>query len=181
MYIPFIVGTALFHKKDFLIKRSLLICLFTGIIFFIMYFNWNSEMASMPLLRLHQYINPASWNLLEYPFLCYIYQIIMGLTGSIFVISLFIKLSQVLPESKIGNILAYWGTLTLGIYVWQAVLLEHIMMKTINLANIDYITFNYIISPIISVVVLIVCVALTKALKANKWSAFLFLGSKSTK
>lgn len=105
----------------------------------------------------------------------------MGSAGSIFIISLFIKLSKILPETKIGNILASWGTLTLGIYLWQAVLLEHIMMKTINLADVNHVLFNYFISPIISIAVLVVCVMLTKALKANKWTALLFLGDKISK
>ena len=68
--------------------------------------------------------------------------------------------------------------LTLGIYLWQAIILEHIMMKTIDLSQLDYTIFNYIVSPLLSLIILMVCVGLTKLLKANTWTNYIFLGNK---
>lgn len=181
MYIPFIIGTYLFKNKEILIARSLIITLITGVLFLLMLLSWNVEMVSMPWFKLYKFLIPSNIHNLPFPLFCYLYKMVMGICGSVFFITLFIECGKHLQPNKIGNILASWGRLTLGIYLWQAIVLEHIMMKTINLASMEWNLFNYIVSPLISIGVLIVCVILTKLMKRSPWLSFLFLGGKNPK
>lgn len=176
MYIPYLVGVLAFTHKDILKDKALIIACITGIIFFIMYSNWSYEMADYPLLRFYQYINPVKVYHVSYPLFLFVYKVVMGLCGSLFIISIFIWIAKYIPANKTGKILGKWGTMTLGIYLWQAIILEHIMMKTIDLSSMEWNLFNYVVSPIISLSVLGVCIILTELLKSNRWTAFLFLG-----
>lgn len=181
MYIPFIIGGYLFHHKESLIKRGWITTLISGIIYWLMFFSWNVEMASMGWFKLYKYLFYPNIHNLPFPLFCFVYKMIMGVCGSLFFISLFIECAKYFKENRFGNILASWGTLTLGIYLWQAILLEHIMMKTINLANIEWVLFNFVVSPLISVGVLILCGWLTKWMRGNQWLSYIFLGSKNPK
>lgn len=181
MYIPFIIGAYLFHHKESLIKRGWITTLISGIIYWLMFFSWNVEMASMGWFKLYKYLFYPNIHNLPFPLFCFVYKMIMGVCGSLFFISLFIDCAKYFKENRFGNILASWGTLTLGIYLWQAILLEHMMMKTINLANIEWVLFNFVVSPLISVGVLILCGWLTKWMKGNQWLSYIFLGSKNPK
>lgn len=177
MYIPFLVGILTFKFKEILQERALILTIISGTIYAVMFANWSAEMADTPLLRLYQYLNPIRWSEVTQPFIFYIYKVTMGVFGSLFIISLFILLAKHISENSIGKMLGKWGTLTLGVYLWQAVILEHIMMKTLDLSAMEWNLFNYIVSPLISVGVLIVCVTFTQLLKLNKWTSFLFLGT----
>lgn len=178
MYIPFLTGVWLFRHKENIKKHSLSLSLCALILYLYLFTNWNFQMASMPLFRAYMYLNSDTIHEIWYPLYCYIYKIIMGLSGSIFIITLFIELAKWIPTNRIGKLLGSWGMLTLGIYLWQAIILEHIMMKTIDLSQLDYTIFNYIVSPLLSLIILVVCVGLTKLLKANTWTNYIFLGNK---
>ena len=181
MYIPFITGTFLFQYKEKIKNYSLIIMFISGCIYWIMFAFWNVEMASIGWFKLFKFLSPSNIHNLPIPLFCFLYKMIMGICGSLFFISLFIECAKYLPENRLGNILAKWGTLTLGIYLWQAILLEHIMMKTINLESMEWNLFNFVVSPLISIAVLIFCVWLTEYMKRNLWLSYIFFGGKNPK
>lgn len=180
MYIPFLVGVGLYQHKNRFIRNSLPILLFTGTGFLSMFFYWDYTMASMPLLRLYRYLNPVVWPQLGYHSYCYAYKVVMGILGSVFIITTFIQLAKYLPSNRIGRLFGKWGTMTLGIYLWQAIILEHFMMRTIDLSKLDWNIFNYCVTPLLSVGVMVICILLTKPLRYNRWTTYLFLGGSKT-
>lgn len=181
MYIPFLIGVYLYRHKEYVIKNALLLLILTGIGYIYMFYYWNYQMASMPLLRIYRYINPELWTQFSYHVYCYTYKVTMGLLGSVFIISVFVELSKYIPSNKIGIQLGKWGTLTLGIYLWQAIILEHFMMRTIDLSKMEWNLFNYCVTPLLSIGVLAICILLTKMLKLNSWTNYLFLGGPNPK
>lgn len=177
MYPMFIIGALLYKRKEGLRRHSMPICVISFIIYVAMFCGWNAEMAAMKVLKLYTYIRPGGLSDLSYPFYCYAYKVIMGISGSLTVMSLFIELSKRMSVNRPGTILGEWGTMTLGIYLLQAIVLEHWMMKTIDLSGLSYLIFNYVASPLLSAGVLMVCVVITKVLKRDRWVSFLFLGA----
>ncbi len=176
MYIPFIVGAGLNKYKDILQDKAVCLTLCSGLIWMVLFINWPSEMAQFMDIRFYKFItNTPPLTELNYSLLCYFYRIIMGVSGSIFIISLFIMLGKFMPKGKFGMVLGKFGSYTLGIYLIQAILLEHIMMKTIDLSRIEWYTFNYILSPVLSVLILMICVYLTEFMNRYRWTKF-FLG-----
>lgn len=112
-------------------KNISLLMFLSGTLYSIIYFNLSVKMIQMPGLRLYSLMR-NNLNDMGFPLLTFAYKLSMGILGSIFIITLFIYLSKFMKKNKIGQILASWGSLTLGIYLWQAIILEHWMMKTIN-------------------------------------------------
>lgn len=176
MYIPYLVGVYAFKHKEKLKEIALFIACTTAVVFFFMFYNWTYEMASASTFKIYKYLSLTPWHQISIPLYSFIYKLVMGLCGSLFIISLFIFSAKYIPNIRIGMLFGKWGSMTLGIYLCQAIILEHMMMRLINLSSMNWILFNYVVSPIISIVVLGVCIVLTNILKSNKWTAFLFLG-----
>ncbi len=82
---------------------------------------------------------------------------------------------------KLGKV----GGETLGIYVFQIFLLEILLPRTIRFSGVSYWMenlniwlFSLVITPLISLVILFLCVAITRAFKRSRLLAYLFLGQK---
>ncbi|QCD34490.1 MULTISPECIES: hypothetical protein [Muribaculum] len=104
------------------------------------------EMFSYPVLRLHKYIKSPG---IGFYLSIQAYIITMGIFGSLSVISLFVGIGQKYNDTKYGEYISRWGSETLGIYLIQAILLEHFMMKTLNFSNVSWGLFNLVTAPII--------------------------------
>lgn len=81
----------------------------------------------------------------------------VGISGSFMVLYSVFSISKIFTDNKITDWLNKFGRETLGIYIIQTLLLETIMANTMDLSNIDQNLFIYLITPILSMVVLYVC------------------------
>lgn len=67
------------------------------------------------------------------------------------------------------------GTYTLGIYTIH-ILIEGNILQRFNLLNTGFFMFNFIITPVISVLLIVLCIGIIKVLEKNNFSSLLFLG-----
>lgn len=105
-----------------------------------------------------------------------IYKLTIGIIGSLAFIGLICSL---IPQDKTNNFITLccnWGQYSLGIYILQSFILEIIMAKFIHLDNMNFYVFNFIISPIISFMVLVSCVYIIKKMSKSATLALLFYG-----
>lgn len=104
-----------------------------------------------------------------------LYRIIIGLSGSLMFIRLF---DIICDKMKCLNTvpIVEWGQYTLEIYILQTLILEYFLSSFLRLDNMGFISFNFIVSPIISFVVLTLCVVLAKMLHKSKVLSLILFG-----
>lgn len=83
------------------------------------------------------------------------------MNGALFFISLFIVVfSQI--KNNFLKYLAIQGQYTLAVYVMQTVILETILPKWIFFSSSNFSLFNWFIAPILSIIILVICLYLNK-------------------
>jgi uncharacterized membrane protein YeiB len=105
------------------------------------------------------------------------YRLVIGIVGSLSFIGLFFFL---FPQEKANNLITLcgkWGQYTLGIYILQSVILEDIMARYILLDDLNFYVFNFVVAPIISLFVLILCVSIIKIMSKSKMLSYFFFGN----
>lgn len=105
-----------------------------------------------------------------------IYPIVMGICGSIAFFALFSLKLKKCNKKRLFSVFSDWGKHTLGIYIFQTFILEFILRKYINFDNTNFFIFNFIIAPLISLGVMLLCLQIIKILKLSKLTNLLFLG-----
>lgn len=173
MYPFFLLGVLIKNKWSFFVEHNKKIVCISFITFIVMllFFSKNSELSL--LNSLHIELKGAIFKLYTR-----LYKLITGLSGSVFFISLFCWLFNRKIENKIYDTICYFGQNTLGIYIFQFVYLEILLNGLIYFDNTNIFVFNFIIVPLISFAILLLCIATIEIIKKNKYSAFLFLGEK---
>lgn len=107
-----------------------------------------------------------------------IYRYFMGVTGAVAWIGLFEIIFGKQRNGKIISMVKSWGSLTLGIYVLQAFLLDDYIVKVINLDSIPGVLFDFVVSPIVSLIIMSVSVAVIHVIQRNKYASFFLLGTR---
>lgn len=110
-----------------------------------------------------------------------LYVIAIGISGSVMMISLFEYLSHSLKKTLLGNKICRVGQLTLGIYIVQTFVLELFLSHYIKLDDINVWIYDLLVTPLIAVAVMLVCLAIVKIIRINRYTAWLILGEKLTK
>lgn len=101
--------------------------------------------------------------------LCWrIYRIAMGLSASLFFFGLSFLLFNKPSSSKGISILGLIGAETLGVYVIHAIIIEFILQGHVDMSSLPVWLSDLVISPIISVLIVVGCVLITLILKKNK-------------
>ena len=104
----------------------------------------------------------------------YLYRILIGVSGSLMIICLIFSFFKQ-SENKIFKGAARIGQCTLGIYIVQTYILERIIPKLISL-NGNTFTDHFLITPIISFIILVICYYIVKIIRLNKFTSILLLG-----
>lgn len=170
MYPSFIIGLLIRNKWDYFQEHKKQIFYITFITFITMLLFFGKKSPFSILNKITHYIDVFTY------IRCY--RLITGLSGSVFFISLFCWLFNRKIENKIYDTICYFGQNTLGIYIFQFVYLEILLNGLIYFDNTNIFVFNFIIVPLISFAILLLCIATIEIIKKNKYSAFLFLGEK---
>lgn len=177
MYPAFLTGVALSRHREALEKNAMWIAAAAGVVFAVIFTKVNGEVIAESSLKILKCLREGGPEVLGIQAARYACKVVLGLSGSLCVIGLFVAAAKRLPSTRAGRILGSWGMLTLGVYLLQAVLLEQLMMKTVNLAWMSPGVFNYVATPLVAAGVTLVCIVITKALKLSPWLSFLFLGA----
>ena len=95
------------------------------------------------------------------------YRIVTGLAGTLFFISLFLYVfSRINLSDHLLKVCAY-GQETLGIYIMQTFLLETLMPRLLNLDGAGFFMFNFILTPLISLLVVVGCLVTFRMIKKS--------------
>lgn len=178
MYPAFLIGVYIRQHYDWFKFHLKTIFIISSLIFVPMALTWDADLIKTPIMRPHIFLHMDTEKIITITYAHY-YRIVMGIAGSIMFISLFLTGAKFFPNSKIGDTLCEWGQYTLGIYLLQAVIIEHWMMRYIDLSAMDFAKFNYIISPLISIATLLLCIGIIHLIHKSNILSFLILGKKN--
>ncbi len=142
----------------------------SGILYILLFINWNSNdlvYCSHPytlisLIHNEQYFISRT--------LIYLYRFLIGLTGSIFIISLFFKIKDC------HSIIKTIGKYTIGIYCIQTWVIEVIIPRFIHFDNVPDALFTFIIAPLFSCITLLLFTFILDRMAKHRLLAKYFLG-----
>ena len=106
------------------------------------------------------------------PIICYRY--LIGFAGSLFIFLLLQRIYR--PHFRA---IEKVGTYTLGIYTIH-ILIEGNVLSRFNLLDTGFFMFNFIITPAISILLILLCVGIIRLLEMTRFSSLLFLGKTKT-
>lgn len=178
MYPCFLVGICLKMKWNLFKQYSKYLFGLFAVSFIVMSFFWN-ETFWQPVNNVKSALLEGNWELVMLSAYRRSFRIIIGIIGSLTFIFLFHLLFDQKHLSKFLNICCKWGQYTLGIYVLQVTIVETVMSRYVMLDSLGFVVFNFIVAPLISIVVLIVCVEIIKIISRSNLLSFLFLGKNN--
>ncbi len=176
MYPCFIFGVILRRHFRLVKENAGLMALFSGIIFAGMLLFWGADF----FIARHKasiMMSLTDMTLLSDWMLHYCYRIAIGLAATLFFISFFEYLSGKIKVTALGRRICGWGTQTLGIYLYQTVIIELVMARWIKLDSIPAGVFDFIVTPLISLGILLLCLWLISLTKKSRWLSLLLLGT----
>ncbi len=179
MYPSFLFGVLVRNNAGFILTRggSRKVMLISGLLFVLMLVPWmqgicmNTSGHGLSFSAL----TPAV--LIDY-LLRHFGRLAIGLVGATFFISMFSYLSHSVPSSRIGDYIVAEGKNTLGVYVLQTFLLEMYLKQTVNFDGYNPWVFNCLIVPLISLLVLAVCLLLIRLIHLSAPLSACLLGEK---
>ena len=168
LYIFFWIGIILRYNIElFNKKRTILFlacCILIPLLFFIKVDN-----------HFNNYL-PLSISTLIYSFHIHIvrFAIAFCMTILIFIIAQFFY--EIMGHSELLKITANFGQYTLGIYVLQSFFLDRILTDFLKINHQNFILYQYLYTPLISLFVLIFCIIIIRLLSKNKLLDTLLFG-----
>lgn len=173
MYPSFVLGYFLRNYRCKIESSKKSICLISGVIFITLLIFFDEKFWRIPSFTL----NLNSPDFIQYWYLKG-YLLIIGILGVIFFLSLFLNIAPLFKSFYNSKYVNKVGQYTLGIYLLQALLIEIILRKYINIGNSDTFLYNFVICPAISLIVLIICVSIIDMINRFKVLSFVLLGKK---
>lgn len=161
--------------QSYLKVKAGMIAICSGAVFILMLPHFNSEILVARCLAAFK----TAINEHEYAGLyCYLFRFVIGLAGSLFFISLFEYLSMKITAGKYGRMIAAWGAETLGVYLFQTILLELPPKYIGHIDGMNPKVYNFIVTPAVSLGVLGISLLLINIIKRNRWLSFFVLGKR---
>ena len=108
----------------------------------------------------------------EYP---YLMRLLLGESGAVSFFILFKRTIGNLSPTPLLEKVAEAGGLTLGVYILQAIFLEYLLPNYISLKSLPLFSIVFLM-PILSLIVLLLCLLVIDILRKSKVLAFLLLG-----
>lgn len=176
MYPCFVFGALINKKLVWLTNHSFKLMLSLGVIFITMLCFYDAtfwQVQSFYDASTHQI---DTYALLNQGYIK-IYKLIIGISGTLFFISLFEYLSHRIPTTKFGNRIIKYGSYTLGIYLIHEIFIDIYYYFHFKIDGLNFYLFNFVITPILSIIVCLLCIGTIEVIKKNKWANFLLLGS----
>lgn len=178
MYLCFLFGICLHNIWDKITEHSLSIAIICGIIFGMMLIPWDSRFWIIPgegiypvnsFDQLYSFVGP------------FFYRMAIGLVGSLFIITLCHLICSRYRNSGLISYFSSIGRNTLGIYLIQTILIEIIIWRWIKLDSFDRLISSALIAPLISLVIMIICIVSIKIIRKSRLMKMFLLGERNMK
>lgn len=180
MYPCFIIGMELNNNQKFYSYTFRYYFWFIGLFVFMLcfwdQFFWGCDGILKTIIINYIHINSSLFLLI----FSRLYRLIIGIVGSLSFIGLICSLFPQEKTNRFISICSHWGQYTLGIYILQTLILETFMARCIVLEDLDPCLVDFIVTPIISLFVLVLCVYIIKTMSKSHLLAFLFFGYYKT-
>lgn len=174
MYPAFLMGGIIYRYHDRFVSYARWIVPICGFVWIVC--NLFLDAEAYRIMKRGLLINPSVIKIIYWR----MYMYIMGLCGAVSFIALFEVVFSTPRKGFIYNIATDWGKMTLGIYILQTLLLETILLRYVNFDGVNDILFDFVISPLISLAIMMVCVMIIRVIRLNDYASFFLLGSKWT-
>lgn len=151
------------YKSELLVTSSSL---------YLILFNFWTGRDTIYATPMHTLIN---WQTFTIEFTNYgmaLFRFFIGAMGAMSVILFF---SKYVKDSWLTRLLAKWGSLTMGIYIVQYYLLQ-VWLSRYDLPEMSLFTYNYVVTPLLSILLLFVAIFCCRIIQKNRFTNFLFLG-----
>ena len=102
----------------------------------------------------------------------------LGATGAFSFIGLIHILKSKIGDAPLFQRLANLGQYTLGVYILQSFILEKLMPRYINFDAYPPEVVNLAIHPLLSLILLIICILITQLVYKNRYTALVFFGKR---
>lgn len=175
MYPCFIIG---YYLKSFIDHPRFVQCrILYGIVFLaLLMFAFNHK--ELFDVTAESKIIETGVNSIFTIFLWRLIKISMGVSGSLFIISLMRKRLWNVSEdnNKAVHYVCEVGKRSLGIYLVHTLIVSYFMASVVSFDTISPLLFNTIIAPLLSIAILIVCMVVIYVLEKNRVVKIIFLG-----
>lgn len=174
MYPAFLLGGIIcrYHDRFLAYARWIIpLCGFVWIVcnMFLDAEAYRTMKGSSELLVNHTLLEIVGWKL---------YMYLMGLCGAVAFMALFEVIFSTPRQGRFYDIAADWGKMTLGIYILQGYFLETFLAYYVKFDGVSDIVFDFVISPLMALGVMIVCVGIIRIIRHNGYASFFLLGTK---
>lgn len=177
MYPCFIAGVLVRIYYDGFKRHALWMLVVSGAVWLTMLVAWDATYWDVPEVRNRWFVN-----ILDVPTATVVrlmYRLSIGLAGGVF----FISLAEYVfgrwgRRSGVINWMSVNGRETLGIYLFQTLLLEKILPAVVEVRFSETWIFDFVVTPVISVVVLVVCLLLIRLTNMYVYTRYLILGKR---
>lgn len=165
MYPCFLIGYVLRLNSPFM-ESVKSYPYFLSILFVLMLVFWDKEMwiNSHGIPKGIAFFDMQKWVNLIF---CRLFRLLIGIVGSLACISIISRIFGVISESRIVSLCCDWGNYTLNIYILQRLVLEMGISRLININNSSSFVINFIIIPFVSLIILVLCVCITKLINMS--------------
>lgn len=168
MYLCFVGGAMLKLFSDKIRGNELKVLLWSGLIWVSMWIVIVSDMAfyQFSMTRSLLLSGTAWFNLIE------------GLAAIVFFITLFQYVGKRVSNMAYGDRICSWGSMTLSIYCLQVFIMETFLPRLLDFRGINHCFFDIVVAPFISLVVLLICIGITKMIQRSSFLSWLLLGKE---
>lgn len=173
MYPCFLAGMALRNFSEYVKRYRFYIFIVSSLLFFVMFLGWDgSFLKPANLLRAlneHDFVSVGKELFVRF------YRMAIGISASISIYLTFMFLF----EKSSGLLLkkmSIMGQYTLDVYLLQVLLLETLLGEVLCFDSMNIMLVNYIVTPLISLLVLLVCVNISRVICKSPRAGFLLFG-----
>lgn len=175
MYPCFIMGVVLKKNYEYVKNKTKALTIFSCLFYLVLLYFWNASFWVIPEINGKFIYNPFRVQFLSL-YRIY-YRIILGFVGSLFFLCLTEMIFKNLwHKGKLITCISFVGQETLGIYLLQVFILERMAPYYLQTRFEESFLFDFVITPLISIFIMVLCLAFTNALKRNIITAYLAFG-----
>jgi uncharacterized membrane protein YeiB len=106
-----------------------------------------------------------------------LFRLFIGIIGSIYFFLTFSILFRRIPKGKLITFFSDCGRYTLELYILQAIILERIITHYLQFDNLNQLLYNFVITPIISIITLLLLMFFTKCIYKHQIIGKLLFGT----
>ena len=112
-------------------------------------------------------------------FVLRLFRMIIGILGALSFIILFRNITKSLDSYRVIKSFCSYGRYTLEIYVIHSVLFVYVASRFITLDDLSYFTYNFVVTPMISFIVIYLCNCIVHLLQKKEFLYYLFFGRRT--